>query len=864
MSTPREELQRAILRAKAEQARRRLEAEDAPVREALGNTAAGFNRGVLQAVGLPVDLLNTAAGLVGLDVEEPVGGFKSLERLAQGVQFAGQTGFAQPDPASFAGRAAESVGATAVPLGAVGGASRLSRAGGALLEGFRRTPGRFVALETAAGVGGGLGAATARELFPESRLAEAGGEVAGAVVNPVQLGAALARAGRNRLRRTVTIFTPKGQQRRAGIDLLENAENPEAVRRVVGNRDFQESILTPAQATGDRGLMTLERSAARFSAQAERRFADTVDEINSALRAQLDELPGPGQPLQARQVLDAEVTRLDTLIDANVDAALRIARQKIDDLGGLDVVSRTNQNSIVRQQLVEAKAASRVQEAELWDSVPGKALAGTRGTENGYSQIVGVRPRTADPADIPEFVHEFLRPEKGATKLGGSEGRATVEDLLGLRSRMLDAVAAEDALGKGANKNKIRILNSLQEDILDDLGQLGKEALGVPSEVAESIARARESSRLHNDKFSRGDIGRVLGRSRDRAPTVQPELTLETLIGQASPKAAPNADAILRAVGDNPETRRALTEHINQRFLGAATDTTGSIVPTRAETFLRNNAQLLDRFPAARRQLEDATFAQRGAAEATAAAKVERAILHDKNRNVAALFLNGSPSREINKVLQASPEPVKGLRDLKAAMRGDAGGEAGLKAAFVREMIGRAELSKFDATGRPGFDANHFRKEVVETAKLGREAGVLSAEDITRMERIAEVAQKAQASSQVQSRNLSELVGTDIGTGLFDLITRISAANVGGSSAIGRSSGASLVSAGFTVRWARRLLAQTPSVKIRNILAEAMFDKDLFELLLKRAGSPEEAVELSQRLNGWLINLGIERQETEQ
>lgn len=854
MSASREDILRKLAEVRLAELEALQEEEDAPVREAVFNSAAGFNRGVLQAVGLPVDLLNTAAGLVGLDAEEPVGGFKSLNRLARRLPIA------QPDPESFTGRAAESVGATTVPLGVVGAASRTARAGGAILQSFRQAPGRFVGLETAAGVGGGLGAATARELFPESQLAEAGGEVAGAVANPVQLGAALARAATPRLRRTVTIFTPKGQQRRAGIDLLENAENPEAVRSVIGNREFQESILTPAQTTGDRGLMTLERSAARFSAQAERRFADTVDEINSALRVQLDELPGPGQPLQARQVLDAEVTRLEGLIDANVDAALRIARQQVDDLGGLDVVSRTKQNNIVRRQLEEARAAARVQEAELWNAVPGNAVVPTTAVENGYAALVGARARTAAPEDIPAFIHEFLQPTKGITKLGGTSKTATVDELSALRSRILGEVRKEGALGAGANKNKIRILNGLQEDILDDLGQLAES----PSEVAELVARARAFSNSFNERFTRGPIGRIFGNERSGAPAVQPELTLETLIGQASPKAAPNADALIRAVGDTPELRGALTEHITQRFTGAATDATGAIVPTRAETFMRNNAQLLDRFPDTRRQLEEATFSQRRAVEATTAAQAQRAVLHDKNRNVAALFLNGSPSREINKVLQASPEPVKALRGLKAAMRGDPGGEAGLKAAFVREMIGRAELSKFDATGRPGFDAARFRKEVTNTAKLGREAGILSADDMARMEKIAEVAQKAQASTNVQPRNLNELVGTDIGTGLFDLITRISAANVGGSSALGRSSGASLVSAGFTVRWARRLLAQTPSVKIRNILAEAMFDKDLFELLLKRAGSPEEAVQLSQRLNGWLINLGIERQENEQ
>jgi hypothetical protein len=400
-------------------------------------------------------------------------------------------------------------------------------------------------------------------------------------------------------------------------------------------------------------------------------------------------------------------------------------------------------------------------------------------------------------------------------------------------------------------------MTGLQEDVLEDLGQLTQ----APTEVADAITRARTFSESLNDRFTRGAIGRIFGHERGGGLAIEPELTLESLIGQAAPKSGPNADALLRAVGDTPETREAITQHIQQRFLGSATDPTGSVVPSRAETFLRNNSQLLERFPDARKQLEEATFSQRTAVGVERAAQAERAVLHDKNRDVAALYLNAPPSREINKILEASPEPVDALRQLKARMQGDAGGEAGLKAAFTREMIGRAELARFDATGRPGFDANKFRREVTTTAKLGRESGILSEADAKRLNKISEVAQRAQAPLKVSIRNLSDLVGTDIGTGLYDLMVRMGAANVGAAGPLGQASGASLVTAGFTVRWARRILEQAPSVKIRNILAEAVFDKDLFKLLLSRAQTPEEAVKFNQQLNAFLINLGIDRQE---
>ena len=854
-----DETTRMRLKLKQQQLRLRQQQREGAVLEAVADPFRGVNRGLALGLGFPVDLMNAAAGLAGFDVEEPVLGSqwisRQMNRMGIGTEPVTPSG-------QFTARVGESIGAAAVPTGVIGAVGRLGRqvpatlsaagpvsgAAREVVRGFQQAPRAFMAGESGLAAAGGVGAATAQQVFPESQVAEVAGELAGGLT-PAAIARAPGLGSVRSLRNQVKpLFSERGQMQMAGEALEKIAESPGRVRDMIRSRSaFPEDVdLTVAQETGDRGLMTLERAAVLSNAKNERTYADMADATREAMSRSMEEMTGAGQPSAPRQILDEQVNRLESLLDARIASAEQAARNSIDDLGGINVVSRQQANTIARGKLEEALAEARVQESELWNVVPDEASIPTDSTLEGYKRLLANRAETADPGDIPGFVSEWLKANKaGNTKLGQ---QTTVANLRTLRSRILGEIRAERAKKGAANRTKIGFLQQLQGDMLDDLGALPDN----------SVQRAREFSEQLNSKFFNKPIGRLLGHERAGGVDIAPELTLERTVSRRGSDAGVNADALLRASGDSPEMREAIGTHIQQRFL-RETSEQGAIVPRRAEAFLNNNAELLERFPDVRQKLNQALLTQGRVAETVATTRLERAVLHDKNRTISAMYLGAKPSREINAVLEASPNKVDALKELWGRMQGDAAGEAGLKAAFIREMFGRAQLAKLDADGVPGIDPKKLRRDFKADAQAAQAAGWFNKEEMQRLDDIINVLQRLEGNF-AKGRRLEEIVDLPFGAGVVDLGVRLLAAPLGSRSPLS-TMGSSIVTANAAVRAARRLTAQMPTEKVRTMVAEAVFDRKLYNDLVKAARAPEDAAVIGRRLNAWLINLGIDREE---
>ncbi len=159
----------------------------------LGQAMSGINEGLAGAVGAPVDLATLAINypIKGFNaltnsnipqVQNPVGGSDWFKDKMGGWSIYNTTS----DPAKqFIRRAGESVGAAVAPAGFAG---NLSRAGSGLL----------------AGLGGGLGAATAQQVAPNNPLAEMLGEAVGGGLT----GAGIARAAKQSAQRDIENAIP--------------------------------------------------------------------------------------------------------------------------------------------------------------------------------------------------------------------------------------------------------------------------------------------------------------------------------------------------------------------------------------------------------------------------------------------------------------------------------------------------------------------------------------------------------------------------------------------------------------------------------------------------------------------------------
>jgi hypothetical protein len=177
----------------------------------LSQGLSGVNEGIAGVAGLPVDLATGALNLIprGVNalantdlptIQNPILGSEWLKGLL-GDAGAIRAPAATPG-AQFARRTGESIGASAIPAGAAG----------SLLRGVG---------QLAVGLGGGLGGASAQQMFPGNPVAELGGEVLGSG----GAGLGLLNAGRRSAVRQMEAQVPTIPQlkERAG-ELYRSAE----------------------------------------------------------------------------------------------------------------------------------------------------------------------------------------------------------------------------------------------------------------------------------------------------------------------------------------------------------------------------------------------------------------------------------------------------------------------------------------------------------------------------------------------------------------------------------------------------------------------------------------------------------------
>lgn len=166
---------------------------------------SGANEGIGEALGAPVDIINSALGVVGLGSDKPILGSGQINDVLSAI------GAIKPetdDPTKrFIRRASKSVGAS-LPFGM--GASVGLKSGSEVAKVLGGT--------LASGATGGIGAATAQQLFPDNPLAEFVGEIIGSGA-PMTLAALAKRA-----RAATAAPTVKQLEDEAGR-LYEQAEN---------------------------------------------------------------------------------------------------------------------------------------------------------------------------------------------------------------------------------------------------------------------------------------------------------------------------------------------------------------------------------------------------------------------------------------------------------------------------------------------------------------------------------------------------------------------------------------------------------------------------------------------------------------
>ena len=842
---------------------------------ALASIPRGFNTGVANVLGFPVDVANMA--LAGVDRvagtqlsgDEPVMGSRFLKRALRGFDRVPQLSNVTYDQLSdlapsdrkFA-VAGETLGGSLVPAAApylmARGAIATPRMMQPVVDAARRSPGAFGATEAGLAAGSAQGAMIAEHVAPGSEGARFVGEVAGGIANPTAVVRGAVNLGSGPVRQVYNAFSPAGRERAAaeivqGV-LRQSGEDTDAVINALRASDPFKLDLTSGQRTGSQGLLAIERRLAGDSPQFQASMEAKPEEAFNFLRANAEAVAASGQPQALVRGAEQRVGRTVGLARTREQMAREAAARARAPISDVTRPQMAQAGVEARQALESAKQSAKGTERAKWENVPRNVTIEPENVIAARETIRGrLLPNEAMPQPVETFTKSLAREADQPVDIGvlDAAGRpitregaaeATSGDLLRLRSRAL--TMARDARARG-DFDLANQMDLIASGALDDLGNISDEARSYTRELSQ--------------RFRQGFAGDVLARDATGGPRIEPEQTLERAFGTGGTPADVRMRQLTEATDFGGQGQAMLSQQ--DTFLrGAArnmiNEGTGRVDPNRLARFRRENAALLERFPQLRNDLASAESAERAFArvEAIAERATDRA-----NRSLLAQFVgpNVNPTAAIGDIINpARGDRVQRFGTLARSVQ-KAGPEAvaGLRSATLENVFRQAT----DQTG--AFNFERLAQSLLYKGPSGRDpnllemmrsTNVLDAAADQRLRQIVDRAARLQRALDTPA-GMDKLVPE--ADALSNFVTRVIGARIGAQA--GSGSGTTLVTAYAGSKLLRNFMEKIPANKTQDILIEAANNPRFMAMLLEKPTSVKQARELTRQMNAYLVNAGI-------
>lgn len=787
-------------------------------------TQGGFmpflNSALASGLGLPVDAANAALGLVGMGSEEPLLGAQSIRSGMRSVGINLPEEGAQPStiPEHIGAGVGGAVGFLPAGAGLVGAAARSSAPmvrgiAETLARPFLQSPAGALGFEALSGGTAGAGQAIGEMAFPDSPSAGVAGALLGGLTPAGVIGAArltpTAFIGRA-ISGQIAPFTEAGAMRRAQSRMSGLVEDPDAALMALNEPTIGNPSL--ATRTGDPRLMGMERAVRDSDPALDLALRQQETQAASTLRSELG-APAQGMTSDApREFIGGRVQGLVDQMNARTAAAMERAQQRVAQVE--PSMRQSEASVIVREELENAYRAARAQERALWDEVPRDVTVPTEQARAAYAQLLeDTAPALRD--QIADEARRFLGTGSNE-RVGAAE---SARNMHGIVSSLREDARTARAAGR---MNRARM-----SDLLADAAQRDLDSV---AEVEGPMAAARAFTRNFHETFSHGRVGRVLGSERTGGERVAPEMTLDTMIGTGGTRGAVGARDLSTAVGDTPEATAAMGEYIRNDFARRAIRD-GVVDVGRARTFLRDNEEMLSRFPELRTQIEDVAGTQARASRTADTMGGRIDALRDPRDSASAVLLGARPGEEIRSILRSRDPQATAAQLARQASRDRSGAATlGLKGSLLDDLMSRARTTQFDEGGTPLLSGRALRS-ALEDRQLGpvvRE--ILSPEEVNRTRRIAEELAKVERSAgRVPDVGA---VMSDAPNSIISLIARTFAAKQGARAGAG-AGGAALVTAGFFSRRMQGILNRLTNDRAEALIRRAIAgDKELFEALI--------------------------------
>jgi hypothetical protein len=570
----------------------------------------------------------------------------------------------------------------------------------------------------------------------------------------------------------------------------------EMARRIGGENPLG---LTPAQQTDDPNMLGLERAAAAENPE----IRDRLIARDAAAREEaLAQVPGEGGEVRdAKRFFNDRLKSFKADMTNRVDTALQMGDEGIEAVGprASEIGNATAMTNRIKAEL----QAQLQQERALWDAVPVTAKVSVAASRDRAERLASELSR-ATAEDMPPVIRRLLLDEEG-----GLGEETTVRELHGLYSKLREVERSARA-GTNQQRNTARIAGDVAEAILVDLG-----AVSGGSPAGRAINEARAFSRALHETFDQGAVGRILKRTIDGDEAMTPEAALSRTVGRGGAQAVADAEKIETAA---PGAAEEVTDYLRGRFMDAAMSATGEFTPKQAATWLRQNRELLNRYPDLRAEMTRAVN-NRSAAEALSQRAQARIKLADA-QSPAARFALGQDEKSVLSIIGAN-DPSDAARRVMATARKDTTGKAvaGVKAAFRDHLIGKA----MTPDGMTGAALSAYLKDKNTLSAMRQ---VFDGKELARIQRIASDLAKLDASAA----NVGQVIDAPA-NGIIDMVVRVAAAKVGGAQG-GGTMGGSLQTANIAVNRARSFLRNLTNDRARQLLMDAVEDPELFKALL--------------------------------
>jgi len=743
-------------------------------------------------------LVPTAMEFMGGSVI-PGGGLQSMGRevIKRGIPVARQT-----VPQFLASQTAANPAAT---LAADVAGSFTGAGGGEVAKQFTDDPGIIASSELAAG----LGVPAVASQIP--RAAKAVAEVL-----PVT-GTAI-RAGRS----IKESFNTKARQIRRLQELSADPEKASAKIDV-------NSPVSPARQTEEPRVIALEEKilheAPANVAQAHRqKMQEAADKATQNARYFSGDTEEPWSVVQKKGA--DQVKR----VQKRADKALEDADQAIAQIDS--GASPRDISRVERERLETALHTARKEESAVWNELDQNATAQATNTRKAYDELQAAESELTFGRNVPEDVKAILAK--------ADDGTLTLKDLQSIRSELNDQIRSLRADGQW---NKARILGKFQDSLLDDLSAI--DSTGVD--------RARDFSRQLNEKFTQGEVGKILKFEESGVRAVDAPETLSQLFkGESATR------GIQQFVKASPESKDSIAEFVKNRYILQATKPDGGIdlaTSKRAIDRLRNQG-VFEEFPELEGQLQKAAQASQKAANYQKRAAIVKQrggarLEQGSNESLASTFLKHPVEKRAAELFK-SKNPVLLARKLRSAMRGNEPAEMGLRRAAAEQLLKQAERTT--ETGETVITGIKYGNLIRENLPTLRALGFNNTQ-ITRMKRSATILRQLQIKPE---KGAVSAVMEDNPAWFLEIPARVLGARVGGK--VGASSsGGSIQTANIFASRFKQVLSAVTVDRAKKGLIDMVDNKELWKAFMLGEKAPKvEQEKALKAIETWLYGLGVD------